>query len=90
MIDWHWPLAFYLIPLPLLIFWLLPNVKRQEAALKVPNLSLWRTSSNAAHIKAERSWPSMILPGLLWLSLLTAIARPVPYTHLRLPTNRTV
>jgi len=76
MIDWHWPLAFYLLPLPLLIFWLLPNVKRQEAALKVPNLSLWRTSSNAAYIQTDRSWPSMILPALLWLALLTAIARP--------------
>ena len=76
MIDWHWPLAFYLLPLPLLIYWILPNVKRQEAALKVPNLSLWRTSSDAAYIKTERSWPSMILPALLWLALLTAIARP--------------
>jgi Ca-activated chloride channel family protein len=76
MIDWHWLWAFYLLPLPLLVFWLIPKVKRQEAALKVPNLSLWQTSSNAAHIKTEHSWPNMILPALLWVALLTALARP--------------
>ena len=72
MIDWHWPWAFFLLPLPLFIFWILPKVKRQEAALRVPNLSIWKTSSNAAHIKTEHSWPSMILPALLWMALLTA------------------
>jgi Ca-activated chloride channel family protein len=76
MIEWHWLWAFYLLPLPLLIFWLIPKVKRQEAALKVPNLAVWKTSSNAAHIQAESSWPNMILPALLWLALLTALARP--------------
>ena len=76
MIDWHWPWAFFLLPLPLLIFWILPKVKRQEAALRVPNLSMWKTSSNAAHIKTEHSWPNLILPTLLWVALLTALARP--------------
>jgi|TARA_B110001454_G_scaffold2204_1_gene2016 Ca-activated chloride channel homolog len=76
MIDWHWPWAFYLLPLPLLIFWILPKVKRQEAALKVPSLSLWETSTNSAHIKTENTWPTLILPTLLWLALLTALARP--------------
>ena len=76
MIDWHWPWAFFLLPLPLVIFWLLPKVKRQEAALKVPNLSMWKTSSNAAHIKTGHSWPSLLLPALLWIALLTALARP--------------
>jgi Ca-activated chloride channel family protein len=76
MIDWHWPWAFFLLPLPLLIFWILPKVKRQEAALRVPNLSMWKTSSNAAHIKTEHSWPNLILPALLWVALLTALARP--------------
>ena len=76
MIDWHWLWAFYLLPLPLLIFWLIPKVKRQEAALKVPNLAYWQTSSNAAHIQTESSWPNMILPALLWIALLTALARP--------------
>lgn len=76
MIDWHWLWAFYLLPLPLFIFWLIPKVKRQESALKVPNLSLWQTSSNAAHIQTGNSWPNMILPALLWIALLTALARP--------------
>ena len=76
MIDWHWPWAFFLLPLPLIVFWLLPKVKQQEAALKVPSLSLWQTSTHSAQIHTQQTWPSLILPLLLWLALLTALARP--------------
>ncbi|MFT7410213.1 MAG: Ca-activated chloride channel family protein [Oleispira sp.] len=76
MIDWHWPWAFFLLPLPLIIFWLLPNVKQQEAALKVPNLKLWQTSAQVAQVHTQQTWPSLVLPLLLWLALLTALARP--------------
>ncbi len=76
MIDWHWPWTFYLLPLPLLFFWLLPKVKQQEAALKVPDLKLWQTSQASTHIQTQQSWPSLLLPALLWLALLTALARP--------------
>jgi Ca-activated chloride channel family protein len=76
MIDWHWPWAFFLLPLPLIVFWLLPKVKQQEAALKVPNLELWQTSTQVAQIQSQQTWPSLVLPLLLWLALLTALARP--------------
>jgi Ca-activated chloride channel family protein len=76
MIDWHWPWAFFLLPLPLIIFWLLPKVKQQEAALKVPNLALWQTSIEVTKIHSQQAWPSLILSLLLWLALLTALARP--------------
>jgi Ca-activated chloride channel family protein len=76
MIDWHWPWAFFLLPLPLIVFWLLPKVKQQEAALKVPNLDLWQTSTQVAQIQSQQTWPSLVLPLLLWLALLTALARP--------------
>lgn len=76
MIDWHWPWAFYLLSLPLLIFWILPRVKQQEAALKVPDLSLWQASDSSSAIHSPKTWPKFILPSLLWLSLITALARP--------------
>jgi len=76
MIDWHWPWAFFLLPLPLIVFWLLPKVKRQEAALKVPSLSLWQTSTHSTQRHTQQTWPSLILPLLLWVALLTALARP--------------
>lgn len=76
MIDWHWPWAFYLLPLPLVIFWLLPKVKQQEAALKVPDLALWKTSTATSNIQSQQAWPQLILPTLLWLCLLSALARP--------------
>lgn len=76
MIDWHWPWAFYLLPLPLLLFWLLPQVKKQEAALKVPDLTIWQTTTVSSHLQQGNAWPKLILPSLLWLALLTALARP--------------
>jgi Ca-activated chloride channel family protein len=76
MIDWHWPWAFYLLPIPLIMYWLLPIVKRQEAALKVPDISLWKTSQAIGHGQAQKTWPKWILPSLLWLCLITALARP--------------
>lgn len=76
MIDWHWPWAFYLLPLPLVFFWLLPKVKKQEAALRVPDISLWQTSASHTSLQQANNWPKLILPSLLWLALLTALARP--------------
>lgn len=76
MVEWQWPWAFYLLPLPFLMFWLLPKVKQQEAALKVPNLSLWQASQTSATFHSQKTWPSLILPSLLWLCLVTALARP--------------
>ncbi len=76
MIDWHWPWAFYLLPLPLVIYWLLPQVKQQAAALKVPDLTLWQTHPIQSPLQSQSTWPKLILPSLLWLSLITALARP--------------
>lgn len=76
MFEWHWPWAFYLVPLPLILFWLLPIVKRQEAALKVPNISLWKTNQGASHAYSQKSWPKWVIPSLLWLCIITAMARP--------------
>lgn len=88
MIDWHWPWAFFLLPLPLVIFWLLPKVKRQEAALKVPNISLWKGSDSNPMIKGDSSWVSYVLPTLLWICLLTALARPhILGDSVELPTS---
>lgn len=76
MFDWHWPMAFYLLPLPILLYWLLPRVKRQEAALKVPDLSLWKTQQPNKLSYSQSSWPRWLLPSLFWLCLVTALARP--------------
>jgi Ca-activated chloride channel family protein len=76
MIDWHWPWAFFLLPLPMVFYWLLPKVKKQEAALKVPDISLWQTSNKSTSFQQGNNWPKLVLPSLLWLALLTALARP--------------
>ena len=76
MIEWHWPWAFYLLPLPIVFYLLLPKVKLQEAALKVPSLSLWSNHQTNTGLNSNSSWPSFLLPSLLWLCLVATLARP--------------
>ena len=76
MIEWQWPWAFYLLPLPLLVYWLIPAVKRKEAALKVPDISLWQTQNDSIQGQSKSKFNTWLLPSLLWLCLITAFARP--------------
>ena len=36
MIEFLWPLAALVLPLPFLVYWLVPKANRQEPALQVP------------------------------------------------------
>ena len=76
MIEWQWPWAFLLLPLPLLVYWLMPAVKRNEAALKVPDLNLWATNNDSDLSPVPSSAISALLPGIIWLLLTAALAQP--------------
>lgn len=76
MLEWHWPWAFYVLPLPIVFYLLLPKVKQQEAALKVPSLSLWNSQQTNTQGHSNKSWPSFLLPSLLWFCLVATLARP--------------
>ena len=74
--QFHWLWAFTLLPLPLLLRLLIPAVKRQSSALKVPVPTLL-PQQNSEHSDApERDALSWILLVILWLSLVIALARP--------------
>lgn len=75
MIEFHWAWVFYLIPLPLLIYWLAPASKSQQAALQVPDITLWHTAQ-AADLHTKKHLSTLLLPLLIWLCLLGALARP--------------
>ncbi len=74
-LQFAWPWAFALLPLPLLAAWLLPRARRgYGGALRIPFYD-----ELAAHLAGDRQrrrrWPLWL--GLLaWLALVAAAARP--------------
>ncbi|MAD46634.1 MAG: BatB protein [Oceanospirillaceae bacterium] len=76
MPEFHWPWAFILLPLPFIVRLLLPALKRPAAALRVPSPQLLPGQSSDAADDNQQDLPGLILLVLLWLSLITALARP--------------
>lgn len=75
MIEFAWPYLFLLIPLPWLIYKLMPaSVNQKSASLKLSDLS------DVAHFKHSSSSSSsklkLFIASLAWIALLTAAARP--------------
>ena len=77
MIDWVWPFAFALIPLPLLLrsFW--KPLQRQQAALAVPDITNFQIeeTSRSSRLASAMPWRALLL-WLVWAALVTAVARP--------------
>ncbi|HEY5681971.1 MAG TPA: VWA domain-containing protein [Pseudomonadales bacterium] len=76
MIEWLWPWAFLLAPLPLAMRLLVSPVARQQAALTVPSVAAFRATDDSAGTASGRfPWRAVAL-WLIWLALVTATARP--------------
>jgi Ca-activated chloride channel family protein len=77
MIEWVWPWMLTLAPLPFLVRWLLAPVERQQAALTVPNVASFRYDGvgRAGAEQQRLAWRALLL-WLIWLALITAMARP--------------
>lgn len=75
MLELHWPWALLALPLPLLVWWLLPMAQQQDAALRVPFFD-----SLAGHTSAPRqrraSWFRRGLMLLTWLALVASASYP--------------
>jgi Ca-activated chloride channel family protein len=75
MIEFVWPWAFFLAPLPLLARRLLPAAApRRQASLRVPDLQDFRLGEDAGRGRLRRG--PLLLAALGWLALVTAVARP--------------
>jgi len=77
-IEFEWLWMFYLTPLPLLLYLLLPVADTaREAALRVPDLDAFALDDNVQTGRVvQRRW--LLVPALLaWLLLVCAAARPV-------------
>ena len=78
MLDFLWLWAFALLPLPLVARFIIPAAPQETAALKVANISDWHDEGQAdistSNASAGLRW---LLPALIWIALVTALARPV-------------
>lgn len=78
MIEWLWPWALVLAPLPWLVRRLAPPAHSQDPALRAPFFEQWQHMSEAQQGgKNTRGGLPAIALWLLWLLLLVATARPV-------------
>ena len=77
MIEWLWPYAFALLPLPLMVRWLWRAADERQAALTVPDLGAFRLRAEQAAERPGHRVPwRVLLLWTIWLALVSAAARP--------------
>ena len=81
MLQFEFPWAFALLPLPLLVYWLTPEFRDRGEALRAPffgrlvEISGQRPQSGAVVLR--KSWLQKTNGLLTWLLVVVALARPV-------------
>ncbi|WP_027581024.1 VWA domain-containing protein [Bradyrhizobium sp. Ai1a-2] len=89
MFEFAWPWMFALLPLPLLVWWLLPPFRARQASVQVPFFerlaaATGQTPQRGAVVLRRRAM-QMIVAILIWLLIVAALARPQwvsdPVTH---------
>ena len=76
MIQFLWPYAALLLPLPLLAYRLLPEAELQEPALQAPFFATAPSHDPTGGDRRARSLLRRMLMILIWLSLVLAATRP--------------
>ncbi|MFK7996337.1 MAG: VWA domain-containing protein [Granulosicoccus sp.] len=76
-INWLYPLAFLALPLPLLVYFFAPAVRKPHApSLRIPDISPYREYTSDAVRGSLGRWLKILVLGLAWLAIVTAAARP--------------
>ncbi|MDJ0787594.1 MAG: VWA domain-containing protein [Myxococcota bacterium] len=81
MLALDWPLAFVLLPLPLLVLWLVPEYRDESEAVRAPFFRrlvelTGRLPSEGAVVIRKRNWQKLYhVVG--WVVVVSALARPV-------------
>ena len=76
MIDFLWPLAALALPLPFLVYWVVPKADRQEPALQVPFFRVAASFTESGNNKQGRSFFRRLIMLLMWSGLVLAATRP--------------
>ncbi|ALO46488.1 vWA domain-containing protein [Pseudohongiella spirulinae] len=76
MLEFSWPWVFLALPLPLIIYWLVPRAPRQDAALRVPFYrQLVQLHTDSSH-QYNKNLFLLIACALIWLMVVIASSRP--------------
>ena len=80
MIDWAFPLAFWLLPAPLFVRWLMPPHHERMQGLRVPFFqriveAVGEEPRVGAVIRRKRA-VELMLVALIWVALVVSLARP--------------
>ena len=77
MFQFEWPLVFVLLPLPALVYWVMPQRARStQAALRVPFVEDFSPGPSAMRLALPRRHWLRWLSILVWVLLLLAASRP--------------
>lgn len=76
MITFELPLIFWLLPLPLIVYFLLPSAKQNHRALLVPFFNQLGKTDTALKSPHHPSLLKIITLGLIWSLVIIASARP--------------
>ena len=80
MFEFGYIWVFLLLPLPLVVFWLMPPLKQRKEALKYPTFgevekATGQKATSGAWI-SRRNILQWIVLSLIWIGILTALASP--------------
>ena len=79
-IEFAWPWVFALLPLPILVWWLMPPYRARQASIQVPFFdrvaaATGQTPQRGAVVMRRRA-AQMIAATLIWILIVAALARP--------------
>ena len=80
MLEFAWPWMFVLLPLPLVVWWLLPPFRARQPSVQVPFFerlaaATGQTPQRGA-VVLERRASQMVVAAAIWILLIAALARP--------------
>src|SRR5262245_46124481 len=80
MLEFQWPWAFALLPLPILAWWLMPPYRDQQTSVHVPFFGRLAEATGQrpqpGAVVLRRHVIQMIVAVVIWLLLIAALARP--------------
>lgn len=80
MFEFHWPWAFALLPLPVLLWWLRSRGREmQGGVLRLPHFQVLRGAWQHEAGTGRERWVALVAAMLVWVCLVAAGARPQWY-----------
>jgi len=80
VLEFAYPLALLALPLPLLVWWLMPPQRERVSALRVPFFEQIAeaagSEARAGAVVMRRRWLQLLAAALVWLLLVAGLAKP--------------